>query len=530
MAWCCQGPRGVPPAPAAPSCARPDGRASSPLQPLSARGHPARHAVSVAKRSGSAREDLACTMRFHLWTLPAALAAGILGCEQARPTQPSGAATKLAFTGQPTNVAAAQPITPAVQVAVQDAVGNRVPGATDAVTVALGSNPSGGTLAGTVTVNAAQGIATFADLRIDRPGSGYTLLASAAGLSGATSTPFAVTLTFAAVTASGLHTCGLTIVTGAAYCWGANGSGQLGDGTMMNRSRPVLVQAPPGVSFAAVTGGAAHTCGLATGLSAAAYCWGGNGSGQLGDGTKTNQSSPVLVQTPAGVTFAAVTAGAAHTCGVTAAGAAYCWGDNGFGQLGDGTTTSQLTPVPVQAPAGVSFAAVTAGAAHTCGVTAAGAAYCWGDNGFGQLGDGTTTSQSSPVLVQAPPGVSFAAVTGGVAHTCGVAAGIAYCWGRNLEGQLGDGTTTNRLTPVLVQAPAGVSFAAVGAGDFHTCGVTATSAAYCWGANGSGQLGDGTNTTNRLTPVLVQAPAGVSFAAVTAGAVHTCGVTAGIAY
>src|SRR5881296_115992 len=452
MAWCCQGPRGVPPAPAAPSCARPDGRASSPLQPLSARGHPARHAVSVAKRSGSAREDHVCTMRFHLWTLPAALAAGILGCEQARPTQPSGAATKLAFTGQPTNVAAAQPITPAVQVAVQDAVGNRVPGATDAVTVALGSNPSGGTLAGTVTVNAAQGIATFADLRIDRPGSGYTLLASAAGLSGATSTPFAVTLTFAAVT----------------------GSGQLGDGTMMNRSRPVLVQAPPGVSFAAVTGGAAHTCGLTTGLSAAAYCWGGNGSGQLGDGT----------------------------------------------------TTNQLTPVPVQAPAGVSFAAVTAGAAHTCGVTAAGAAYCWGDNGFGQLGDGTTTSQSSPVLVQAPPGVSFAAVTGGVAHTCGVAAGIAYCWGRNLEGQLGDGTTTNRLTPVLVQAPAGVSLAAVGAGDFHTCGVTATGAAYCWGANGSGQLGDGTNTTNRLTPVLVQAPAGVSFAAVTAGAVHTCGVTA----
>ena len=179
--------------------------------------------------------------RHLLWTLPAALAAGILGCEQARPTQPSGAATKLAFTGQPTNVAAAQPITPAVQVAVQDAVGNRVPGATDAVTVALALNPSGGTLGGTVTVKAAQGIATFADLRIDRPGSGYTLLASAAGLSGVTSTPFAVTLTFAAVTASGLHTCGLTIVTGAAYCWGANGSGELGDGTTTGRLTPVRV-------------------------------------------------------------------------------------------------------------------------------------------------------------------------------------------------------------------------------------------------------------------------------------------------
>src|SRR5881628_2321203 len=394
MAWCCQGPRGVPPAPAAPSCARPDGRASSPLQPLSARGHPARHAVSVAKRSGSAREDLVCTMRFHLWTLPAALAAGILGCEQARPTQPSGAATKLAFTGQPTNVAAAQPITPAVQVAVQDAVGNTVPAATNAVTVTLASNPSGGTLGGTMTVSASQGIATFADLRIDQPGSGYTFGASAAGLSGATSTPFAVTLTFAAVTTGDAHTCGVT-AGGAAYCWGFNSVGQLGDGSTMNRLSPVLVAAPAGVSFAAVDAGDFHTCGVTA--AGTAYCWGANGSGQLGDGTMIDRSSPVPVQAPAGVSFAAVTAGAAHTCGVTAAGAAYCWGDNGFGQLGDGTTTSQSSPVLVQAPPGVSFAAVTAGRLHTCGVTPAGTAYCWGSNSVGQLGDGTMIDRSSPV-------------------------------------------------------------------------------------------------------------------------------------
>src|SRR2546422_757831 len=388
--------------------------------------------------------------RHLLWTLPAALAAGILGCEQVRPTQPSGAATKLGFTGQPTNVAAAQPITPAVQVAVQDAVGNSVLGATDAVTVTLGSNPSGGTLGGTMTVSASQGIATFADLRIDRPGSGYTLLASAAGLSGATSTPFAVTLTFAAVTASGLHTCGLTIVTGAAYCWGANGSGQLGDGTKTNQSSPGVVQAPAGVGFPAGAGGAAHTCGVTA--AGAAYCWGDNGFGQLGDGTTTSQSSPVLVQAPPGVSFAAVTGGVADTCGVTAAGIAYCWGRNLEGQLGDGTTTNRLTPVLVQAPAGVSLAAAGAGDFHTCGVTATGAAYCWGANGSGQLGDGTnTTNRLTPVLVQAPAGVSFAAVTAGAVHPCGVtAAGPAYCWGRNVEGQLGDGTTTDRLTPVRV--------------------------------------------------------------------------------
>src|SRR5207302_1841796 len=142
----------------------------------------------------------------------------------------------------------------------------------------------------------------------------------------------------------------------AAYCWGANGSGQLGDGTMTSRSSPVLVQAPAGVSFAAVTGGAAHTCGLTTGLSAAAYCWGGNGSGQLGDGTKTNQLTPVLVPAPAGVGLAAVGAGAAPRCAAALTGAAYCWGGNGSGELGGGAnTTNRLTPVPVQAPAGVSF-------------------------------------------------------------------------------------------------------------------------------------------------------------------------------
>jgi len=211
------------------------------------------------------------------------------------------------------------------------------------------------------------------------------------------------------------------------------------------------------------------------------------------------------VQAPAGVSFAAVTAGAAHTCGVTAAGAAYCWGDNGFGQLGDGTTTSQSSPVLVQAPPGVSFAAVTAGRLHTCGVTPAGTAYCWGSNSVGQLGDGTMIDRSSPVPVPPPTGVSFAAVTAGYSHTCGLAtvAGAApYCWGGNGSGQLGDGTKTDQSSPVLVLAPAGVSFKAVTAGTAQTCGVTAAGVAYCWGANGSGQLGDGT-TTDRLIPVRV---------------------------
>src|SRR6266566_750235 len=247
---------------------------------------------------------------------------------------------------------------------------------------------------------------------------------------------------------------------------------------------PSAVSSPP---FAAVSAGGRHTCGVTA--ASAAYCWGYNGFGQLGDGTTTDRWTPVRVA--GGVSFAAVSTGIGHTCGVTTAGAAYCWGHNASGQLGDGTTTSRSTPRLVAG--GGSFAAVRADFSHTCGLTATRAAYCWGDNTSGQLGDGTTTSRSSPVLVAAPGGVSFAAVSGGgeVFHTCGVtAAGAVYCWGNNFFGQLGDGTTTDRSSPVLVAG--GVSFAAVSAGWRHTCGVTAAGAAYCWGDNTSGQLGDGT--------------------------------------
>src|SRR6266480_2853080 len=381
-------------------------------------------------------------LRPTLWILPA-LAAAIIACGGDKaPTQPAAPASKLAFTVPPTNAAGAQLITPPLQVTVQDASGNTVTSATDAVTLALGANPGAGTLSGTLTVAAVQGIATFNNLRIDRPGSGYTLAASAGGLSGATSAPFAVTLTFATVSAGIRHTCGLT-VTGAAYCWGENIVGQLGDGTTTDRLTPVLLVG--GVSFTAVRAGDYHTCGVTA--AGAAYCWGNNSDGELGDETTTSRSTPGLVA--GGVSFATVSAaGQDHTCGLTTAGSAYCWGYNGFGELGDGTTTSRTSPVLVVG--GVTFAAVSArGGVYTCGVTAAGAAYCWGDNGDGKLGDGTTTSRTSPVLVSG--GVTFAAVRANEYHTCGVtAAGAAYCWGQNGSGQLGDGTTIDRLTPVRV--------------------------------------------------------------------------------
>ena len=282
----------------------------------------------------------------------------------------------------------------------------------------------------------------------------------------------------------GYHTCGVT-TSGAAYCWGDNQVGQLGDGTTASRKSPALVLG--GLSFAAVSTGRMHSCGITTG--GAAYCWGDNSDGQLGDGTTTQRGMPTAVL--GGLTFVSIGVGVYHTCGVTTGGAAYCWGN-------DGSSLRSSSPLAVSG--GLTFATVSAGD-HTCGVTTAGAAYCWGDNFFAQLGDGTTTTRTSPVAVLG--GLTFATVSAGVSHTCGVTtAGAAYCWGSNATGQLGDGTTTRHMSPVAVAG--GLTFAVVSAGDGgpHTCGVTVDGAAYCWGDNGFGQLGDGAGLDSNV-PVKV---------------------------
>ena len=398
---------------------------------------------------------------------------------------------------------------------------------TGAVTLSLGNAPTGVTgsfnpaaptgTSSTLTVNVGAAVAAGV----------YNLTVDGTATAGNKSTPLtltvsAVAISFAQVSAGFDYSCAVT-TDGAAYCWGWNANGRIGDGTTTDRLRPMAVVG--GLTLAQVSAGD-HTCGVTTG--GAAYCWGGNASGQLGNGTTTGSTSPALVS--GGLTFAQVSAGAGHTCGVTTGGAAYCWGSNSGG-LGDGTTTNRLSPVAVVG--GLTFAQVSAGAntGHTCGVTTGGAAYCWGPNLRGQLGNGGgTTGSTSPVLVSG--GLTFAQVSAGADYTCGVTTGgAAYCWGANTGGQLGDGTTTDRTSPVLVVG--GLTFAQVNTAELlvtpFTCGVTTGGAAYCWGFNGNGELGDGT-ATNRLSPVAVLG--GLSFAHVSAGSSHACGVTttSGAAY
>jgi alpha-tubulin suppressor-like RCC1 family protein len=314
---------------------------------------------------------------------------------------------------------------------------------------------------------------------------------------------------------SGLYTCAL-ITSGGVKCWGSNSAGQLGDGTANQRNTPVDVAGLS--SAAAIAAGSGHTCALI--MDGGLKCWGSNESGQLG--AWTHRSTPTDV-TGLSSGVAAVAAGGFHTCALTTSGGVKCWGDNGWGELGNGTTTSSWTPVDVTGlSSGV--AAVAAGTAHTCAVTAGGGARCWGWNLYGQLGDGTTTDRAAPVGVSGLySGVT--AVAANHSHTCAVTtSGGVKCWGRNNYGQLGDGTTTDRRTPVNVTGlSSGV--AAVATGGSHTCALTTNGGVKCWGFNMFGQLGDGT-TTNRATPVdVIGLSSGV--AAVAAGGGSTCALTTG---
>ena len=235
-----------------------------------------------------------------------------------------------------------------------------------------------------------------------------------------------------------------------------------------------------------------------------------------------------------GLGFRQVSAGEEHTCGVTADDVAYCWGYNASGQLGDGTSTGPelctgaVGPFPCSTRAtlvagGHRFRQVSAGTFHTCGVTTDHRVYCWGSNDGGALGDGTTTQRPTPVAVAG--GRQFRQVDAGYSHTCGVTTNNqAFCWGNNVYGQLGDGTTTARLSPVAVAG--GLTFKQVSAGSGHyyfTCGITTDNRAYCWGRNNFGQLGDGTETPRRVRPSPVAG--GREFRQVDAGYYHACGVT-----
>ena len=303
------------------------------------------------------------------------------------------------------------------------------------------------------------------------------------------------------------HSCALRIG-GLVQCWGANDVGQLGDGGILDRFSPVNVDATGfgGASPVAISADEQTTCVLLDDGTAA--CWGANGQGQLGDGTQVHRNTPVKVSPLTGLDqLSAIEVGTDATCAIRSGdGAVFCWGSPAWGKLGNGSTSRYTEPEPVDTSTGLP-PAVSLGVHHhhTCAVGADGSVWCWGQGWFGQLGTGGIVDSGVPVPVIAAAGTGF--LTGAVSVDLGRLStcarrndGSVWCWGLAVMGQLGAGTAYESFSPVEMLGPSNAIDLAVG--DLHACAVEANGTLWCTGNNAEGQLGDGT-TAGSSAPIEV---------------------------
>lgn len=352
------------------------------------------------------------------------------------------------------------------------------------------------------------------------------VVVSAFTLGGCNGDPFGPSGATASLAVGLFHSCSLQ-PSGTAWCWGSNLSGQIGDGAGAPASTPLRVDYEG--EFVQLAAGFVHSCALNT--EGDVLCWGDNSAGELGDQTTVRRLDPVSVA--GGLAFDRVVTGGFHSCGLTEAGIPYCWGANSVGQLGVLHSSSLCAGAPcelqpTQVEGGLALRDLSAGYLHTCGLTSDGAAYCWGSNNSGQLGNGFFTSVARPVLVTGD--ARFTEISAGRNHTCALTAGgEAYCWGLNVSGQLGVEVPADKCydnfsctsQPVAVESA--LRFKQIAAGGDHTCAVTLDNVAYCWGRNDAAQLGVGSTSLDQIHPLQVSNE--LKFAAIGAGDSHTCALT-----
>ena len=328
-----------------------------------------------------------------------------------------------------------------------------------------------------------------------------------------------------AIEAGSFHTCA-RLDDGTVRCWGLNDSGQLGDGTTTNALTPVTAAGVAGA--AAVSGGGFHTCARFS--DGTLECWGRNDSGQLGDPATTTFSSATPVRVTGITSATSVAAGGFHTCALFGDGSVRCWGQNDYGQLGNGTsdpvpdTPTTFNPTPVAVSGITSAVAISAGGWHTCALLRDGTIQCWGQNTYGQLGDGSPITRPAPGRSSTPvtvTGITTAiAIQAGIFHTCALLAdGTLRCWGRNDEGRLGNGTTADSSTPTIVS---GIAPAAAAPGAEHACALLQDGTVRCWGDNNWGQLGNGSPVGATATTPAAAVTGITTARAASSGAEHTC--------
>ena len=327
------------------------------------------------------------------------------------------------------------------------------------------------------------------------------------GLQSCTLVPLRIAgqLNVTSLSVGGSVACGTTS-DGKTYCWGSNASGQLGNGTSAGGSSivPTVVNGPSSgaaTNFVVVSSGSNHVCALTA--AGKAYCWGDDSSLQLGNGESFGLASTTPIPVGGGLSFVSVAAGGRHTCAVTSDGSAYCWGANDHGQLGTGSIGGPVDS-PTPAAAGTKFKLISAGVSHTCGISTSGVALCWGANENGQLGDGGTSDTG--IATQVSGSAAFKWISADSTNTCGVnTAGAVLCWGLNTYGQDGTGSIGGVLTaPALINV-SGVTFDQVTVGRRHACAV-GSNAAYCWGSNVLGALGNELQALKQPTPQKIATP------------------------
>jgi alpha-tubulin suppressor-like RCC1 family protein len=312
------------------------------------------------------------------------------------------------------------------------------------------------------------------------------------------------------------HFCGIT-PTGILKCWGANEFGQLGDSKGTYEPEPVIIDS--GTNYTKISAGSSsyylqYSCGITS--SGVLKCWGNNDSYQLGDGTTSSRFSPTHIDPS--TTYNQISTGAAFSCGITTSGILKCWGANDFGQLGDGTNTPKPTPSAIDT--GTTYSKVAANGNYACGISNSGNLKCWGIKQFG-----TSMSMNYFVPTQIDSGTQYSSVSAsgfGLKNTtCAVTTlGQLKCWGDNSFGQIGDGTTTPRSAPIEIDSSSNYIAVAVGGG--FVCGITSTKALKCWGLNNLGQLGDGTSA-DKITPTIVDP--NTRYNQISAGYYRACGIT-----
>ena len=313
---------------------------------------------------------------------------------------------------------------------------------------------------------------------------------------------------------------------GSPFAWGDNYYGELGNGTTTGSSTPVAVSWF-GSPVTAVAGGRGHS--LALNSLGQVLAWGANGAGQLGNGNTTGTTTPQ--NSFFSVTATAVAAGDDHSLVLTSAGQVMAAGNNGIGQLGNGSTTNSSSPVAVMLPNGTTITAIAADGANSLALTSTGRVLAWGDNTYGQLGNGTTANSTIPVQVTLPITTSITAIAAGTSHSLALASnGQIWAWGGDFYGQLGDGITPNISTvPVAVHLPVGTTATSIAGGGNSSHAITSTGQALTWGVNSHGELGNGTIGTTgcfcSATPTFVSLPSGTTVTTMAGGSDHSLALT-----